>query len=370
MSKNELAYSEGGDPAVRAGLLLTMDKALNNQRRYKFESEHPLIIDTERPAVWSWRNANGMDYSTPVRDQGATYACVAFGLISALECDLKKGNSSPDFVPNLSEVDRKELLEKGPDLSEADLFFKRDKFGVKNGGWFIEDAILRARNHGICLEKYFPFDPKLDDNVKIEKDEDESLPRVHLASAYKTCDLEVAKTLLWLRGPLLAGIDYRGSLCSYRNKGSLADLDGLEAHYDKYTFGDPEIDGQGHLVAIMGYQDLSPEEAKKAECKGFWLVKNSWGKDWGYEGWCKVPYSESPLGQSTLGVKTGFFSVSLCSTPVPLEEMPFVFLERLEVFIDSPGNVQKLQDLTDKYMKKGGVPKIRTIKGPLDGPPN
>lgn len=368
VQKNVLAYSEGGDPAIRAGLLLTLDRARDNQAAYAYQSQHPLGIDTGRPATWSWRDVDGTDHSTPVRDQGATSACVAFALAAVLETELKRTGSVESFTPGLDVEDRHEILEQGPDLSEADLFFKRGRLGISGQGWFIEDAIMRARDHGVCLEKHYPFDPSMDDSIKLKKDGDLSTPRVYLTSAYKTSDIEVAKTLLWQRGPLVAGIDYRGSLVKYRKRGSITDLGGLDAHYERYEFKDPET-GPGHLVAIMGYQDLEPQEAKEAGCQGFWIAKNSWGKDWGYDGWFKVPYAEAPLGDSSLGVKTGFFSLALGPTAIPGEGISQAFLERLEVFVDVPENIRKLQGIRDLYLKRGGATRIKRVWDPSDEPP-
>ena len=43
---------------------------------------------------------------------------------------------------------------------------------------------------------------------------------------------------------------------------------------------------KNHAVTIVGFgQDTSNANAR---CKKFWLVKNSWGTDWGEKGFMRV----------------------------------------------------------------------------------
>ena len=46
----------------------------------------------------------------------------------------------------------------------------------------------------------------------------------------------------------------------------------------------------GHAVAIVGYDDLGKDAGGFAPIPRCWVVRNSWGADWGDKGYCYFPY--------------------------------------------------------------------------------
>lgn len=50
------------------------------------------------------------------------------------------------------------------------------------------------------------------------------------------------------------------------------------------TCGCSRVGGTNHAVAIVGFG----EDPLNAECQKYWLVKNSWGTDWGEGGYFRV----------------------------------------------------------------------------------
>lgn len=59
-----------------------------------------------------------------------------------------------------------------------------------------------------------------------------------------------------------------------------------------YTEGDSKAGG-GHEVLIVGWNDDLPYANGK---RGAWLVKNSWGTDWGDRGYAWVAYGSNDIG--------------------------------------------------------------------------
>lgn len=56
---------------------------------------------------------------------------------------------------------------------------------------------------------------------------------------------------------------------------------------------DSDSDGSGHAVVIVGWNDL----------KGAWLVRNSWGTDWGEDGYGWFEYGSNRIGRHTAWIK-------------------------------------------------------------------
>lgn len=77
-----------------------------------------------------------------------------------------------------------------------------------------------------------------------------------------------------------------------------------------------DSDGQGHAVAIVGWDDA----------KGAWLIKNSWGTDWGYDGFGWIAYDSNRIGRHTSWVKAS--SRLFVIRPELLKEIPLVVLPK------------------------------------------
>lgn len=66
-----------------------------------------------------------------------------------------------------------------------------------------------------------------------------------------------------------------------------------------------EISSQvNHAVTIVGYGNLKDN----VDCEGFWLIKNSWGPNWGDSGFFKLciphPNEDKKLKTGTCQVKS------------------------------------------------------------------
>jgi len=54
-----------------------------------------------------------------------------------------------------------------------------------------------------------------------------------------------------------------------------------------------DTSGDGHAVVLVGWDDD----------RGAWLMKNSWGEDWGESGYCWIAYGSNRIGRQTAWVK-------------------------------------------------------------------
>jgi len=55
----------------------------------------------------------------------------------------------------------------------------------------------------------------------------------------------------------------------------------------RYNYGDEVF---GHCITIVGYDDTWG-----GEDEGYWICKNSWGTEWGEDGWFRIAYGECKI---------------------------------------------------------------------------
>ncbi|MDD5243826.1 MAG: C1 family peptidase, partial [Syntrophorhabdaceae bacterium] len=228
------------------------------QRTKRFGSVIPTPTGTEKiiiaPAVsmplkLDWRNYDGNNYVTPVRDQGECSACWAFATTAALEANILITGNMPGTPLDLSE---QALLS----CSGA---------GNCYGGW-IDFASDFIRDIGLPQESCYPY--MSTDNFC------SSICPEWPGKAHKMSD--------WYRvDPTIESIRY-----SLYNYGPLVVL--MAVHTDFFYYGSGIYthtwgtrEGY-HTALIVGYDD-------EEQC---FIVKDSWGTDWGEDGYLRIAYSE------------------------------------------------------------------------------
>ncbi len=206
-------------------------------------------MDATFPPAWDWRSVNGVDWTTPIRDQKGCGSCVAFGTVGVLEIMLKRHEQDAALQP---------------DFSEAHLFFCGcgdccDK------GWWPSYALNYAKNSGVPDEACFPY---LDHNMPCgDTCTDWEKRAAKVVDWKEVTDSGLRKEWLSTTGPMVACIAVYRDFFNYKS--------GVYRH----TSGD--LAGY-HAICAVGY---SEEE----DC---WICKNSWGTDWGDAGWFKIGYGE------------------------------------------------------------------------------
>ena len=100
------------------------------------------------PPAFDWRDVDGQNFITPIRDQAECGSCVSFGTCAAVEGTLQAELSVPD---------------SGVDLSEAHLFYcvafaQGRRCSGPNGGWFPKAAVAASgAETGVPDEACFPY---------------------------------------------------------------------------------------------------------------------------------------------------------------------------------------------------------------------
>lgn len=199
------------------------------------------------PRSMDWRKARkGLNFVTPIRNQGACGACVAFATVAAIESRLAIAQDKADPTH---------------DLSEAALFFGGGRTCAQ--GWWPEAALGYARTHGLGREGDFPY-PGTDVPGQ-------DIPPVAWVTGWESAGTSgQRRKALAYRGPVIAILKVFEDFLHYGR--------GI------YRYAGGEYVGL-HAVAVVGYDDD----------QGAWIIKNSWGTSWGEDGFGRIAYNECAI---------------------------------------------------------------------------
>ncbi|HOI93285.1 MAG TPA: lectin like domain-containing protein [Syntrophobacter fumaroxidans] len=221
------------------------------------------------PATYDLRTKNRV---TPVKDQGNCGSCWAFATYASVESKLK-GASGTGPTSNYSEQHLNAT--HGFDWAECD-----------GGNDFLSMAYL-GRWSGPVNEVAVPYPYAVDETaavvIKHIQDVDQIKDRVGFT------DNNRIKAAVTNHGALYVSFKW------------------LDTRYNaaKYAYWNNGTTGEGHAVAIIGWNDNYPRtNFKKAATKlpagnGAFLMKNSWGTAWGNKGYFWMSYYDRSLHTGT-----------------------------------------------------------------------
>ena len=214
------------------------------------------------PTVFDWRNVAGKNYVTPVKNQGACGSCVSFCTCATIESAVRIKAQDPNL--NI-------------DLSEA---FCQFCGGGSCSGWGLTSGLAFAKSTGITDEACFPYQPQ---NMPCNNRCADWQSRLQKISSYAAhSSMQARKDAIATKGPLLAGMAVYNDFFSYSS-----------GVYQK-TAGS-SLAGY-HCICVVGYDD-------NRRC---WILKNSWGTNWGQGGFCRLGYGQSDL---LIDTSWSFYSV-------------------------------------------------------------
>jgi PKD repeat protein len=225
------------------------------------------------PSSIDWRGKDGINWMTPIRDQGFCGSCVAFASLGVAESLVGISQGAPNA---------------SVDLSEADIFTSGGRNCREAQGWYLDAAAAKLKNDGVADETCFPYQLSCS-----------------WAGGRFGCDFSssrcadwqsrVTKTSSWnyveqnstqiknylLQGPVLAGIWVYDDFFLYKT-GAYKFTSCISDSTGQWTTDKNKCTPGGHAVVIVGYNDAG----------GYWIVRNSWATTWGDQGYVKIKYGE------------------------------------------------------------------------------
>jgi len=238
---------------------------------------------------------------TAVRDQNPYGTCWAFGALASLESTLKK-NGAGDLDLSEWHLAYFTYVDENPSLPAfaRDTLLPGEDPIFDQGGWGIKAAAILARWTGAVSESDRPYQnvspwpessrPKATDPVSWH------LEHVHLLNLDKQFDGTAAKQAIMAHGALSMAFHWDSEYYNPLTRG---------------YFNDDPSNNANHMVTLIGWNDDYPAAnfTINPPGDGAWLLKNSWGTDFGDEGAFWISYHEPSILEPSLFIgapKTNF----------------------------------------------------------------
>ncbi|MGK5087584.1 C1 family peptidase [Bdellovibrionota bacterium FG-2] len=215
------------------------------------------------PSTIDWRNYNGVNWLGPVMNQGNCGSCVAFAAVATLEARTSVAAGAPWLAPSFSP---QEVFACGGGGCET--------------GWLPDEAASYLKRSGTVDEACMPYtsgstgeDVSCNQKCSDSKSRTTKIVSFSMPTSYGG-SVDSVKTAL-KKGPLITTLMVYADFMTYSS--------GVYKHVTGSALG-------GHAVSLVGYDDV----------KRAWLIRNSWGKEWGDNGFGWVSWDDrSGVGADT-----------------------------------------------------------------------
>ncbi len=244
---------------------------------------HINLINT--PGEFNWKNIDGKDWTTPAKNQGNCGSCWLFSAMGALES-----------VINI----REGCADLDPDLSEQYVLSCLPAAGSCNGGnttkcvfYFINSTSTDGNYHnGVITEECFKYQSNFKSipscSEKSDNWEDFLIPISDYGESWTYENQhelrDTIKSLVYQKGPIMV---YFWASERFIHWGTLHKLP--SQYYPDYHEECPNF--VNHGITVVGWKD-NPSISNG----GYWICKNTWGPEWGYNGFFNIEYDCLNLG--------------------------------------------------------------------------
>lgn len=210
---------------------------------------------SQLPASFDWRDVNGVNFVSPIRNQGACGSCYAFGSMAQLEARLRiMSNNSDQTVFSTQNIVSCSQYSQGCD-----------------GGFPYLIAGKYGQDFGHIAEDCFPYKgidmPCMASSCKRHYTRD----YYYIGGYYGACNEPLMREELVKNGPIAVSFEVYNDFTAY--KSGIYHHTGLTDKFNPWEV-------TNHVVLVVGYGE--------EEGQPYWIVKNSWGPEWGEQGFFRI----------------------------------------------------------------------------------
>lgn len=224
------------------------------------------------PESWDWRNVDGVNYVSPVRNQGACGSCYSFSSMGMLEARIRILTSNTQ-TPILSP----QQIVSCSNYSQGCL-----------GGFPYLIAGKYAQDFGVVEEDCFPYTGRDDPCIMKSSCYHYYIPQYYYVGGfYGACSEAAMKVELVKNGPVSVAFEVYSDFMNYH--GGIYHYTGLGDQFNPFEL-------TNHAVLLVGY-GRDPQTKEK-----YWIVKNSWGSDWGESGYFRIRRSTDECAIESIAV--------------------------------------------------------------------
>ncbi|XP_019379314.1 PREDICTED: dipeptidyl peptidase 1, partial [Gavialis gangeticus] len=230
------------------------------------------------PESWDWRNVNGVNYVSPVRNQASCGSCYSFASMGMLEARIR-------ILTNNSQT---------PVFSTQQIVSCSQYSQGCGGGFPYLIAGKYVQDFGVVEEDCFPYTGSDSPCVYKRNCYHHYVSEYsYVGGFYGGCNEALMKLELIKNGPMAVAFEVYNDFMYYK--------EGIYHHTQLQDEFNP-FELTNHAVLLVGY-GKDPGTGEK-----FWIVKNSWGTAWGENGYFRIR-----RGTDECAIE----SIAVAATPIP-----------------------------------------------------
>ncbi|KAH3818718.1 dipeptidyl peptidase 1-like isoform X2 [Dreissena polymorpha] len=239
-------------------------------------SEHARMA-SDLPKSFDWRNVEGLNYVSPIRNQGSCGSCYAFASLAMNEARwrvMTNNTVQPVFSPQ--------------DVVECSQYSQ----GCEGGFPYLISGKY-AEDFGLVLEECNPYKGSDGSCSTLQ-----SCPRVYstryeyVGGFYGACNEALMRINLVNNGPMAVAFEVYDDFFSY--KSGIYHHTGLKDKFNPFEI-------TNHAVLLVGY---GTDSSNPENPQDYWIVKNSWGESWGEGGYFRIRRGNDECSIESIAVQS------------------------------------------------------------------